>query len=71
MRRGETAAYFQDNFKVNSRLTLDLGVCYEYNRPPTEADNSLVGFNPNTKAIIMARSIEDMAALKHVHPKRG
>jgi hypothetical protein len=68
LRTSETAAYFQDNFKVNSRLTLNLGVRYEYNRPPTEADNSLVGFNPATRAIVMARSIEDMAALRHVHP---
>jgi hypothetical protein len=68
MRGGEKAAYFQDNFKVNSRLTLNLGVRYEYNSPGREADNSLVGFNPNTKAIIMARSIEDMAQLGHVHP---
>ncbi|MGH9719511.1 MAG: TonB-dependent receptor [Bryobacteraceae bacterium] len=68
MRGGETAAYFQDNFKVTSRLTLNLGVRYEYTRPSTEADNSLVGFNPKTKAIIMARSVEDMAKLRHVHP---
>jgi carboxypeptidase family protein len=68
MRGGETAAYIQDNFKVNQRLTLNLGLRYEYTRPGTEADNSLVGFNPGTKAIVMARSIDDMARLKHVHP---
>ncbi|MBM3734599.1 MAG: TonB-dependent receptor, partial [Acidobacteria bacterium] len=53
LRGGETAAYFQDNFKVNQRLTLNLGVRYEYTRPGTERDNSLVGFNPNTRAIVM------------------
>ncbi|MGH9659962.1 MAG: TonB-dependent receptor, partial [Bryobacteraceae bacterium] len=68
LRTSETAAYFQDNFKVNSRLTVNLGLRYEYNAPPTEIDNSLVGFNPKTKAIVMARSIEDMAKLRHVHP---
>jgi hypothetical protein len=68
MRGGETSAYLQDNFKVNARLTLNLGVRYEYNRPYSEADNSLVGFNPNTKGIVMARTIEDMVKLGHAHP---
>ena len=33
LRNNEKSAYFQDNFKVNSRLTLNLGVRYEYNAP--------------------------------------
>ncbi len=68
MRGGERSAYIQDNFKVNQRLTLNLGLRYEYTLPGTEADNSLVGFNPQSRAIVMARSIEDLAKLRHVHP---
>jgi hypothetical protein len=68
LRTGETAAYFQDNFKVNSRLTLNLGVRYEYSHPAKEVDRSLVGFNPKTKAIVLGRSVEDLAKLGHVHP---
>jgi hypothetical protein len=34
-------AYFQDDFRVTSRLTLNLGVRYEYNVPVTEGHNEL------------------------------
>jgi hypothetical protein len=65
---GETSAYFQDNFKVNSRLTLNLGLRYEFNHPAKERDRSLVGFNPKTKAIVLGRTIDELATLKHAHP---
>ena len=34
-------AYFQDDFRVTSRLTLNLGMRYEYNVPVTEGKNEL------------------------------
>lgn len=54
----EKSAYFQDNFKVNSRLTLNLGVRYEYNAPFNTRDNSMIGFDPQQKAVVLPQSID-------------
>jgi hypothetical protein len=40
LRAGEKSGYFQDNFKVSSRLTLNLGVRYEYSSPGRDRDNT-------------------------------
>ena len=56
----EIAGYIQDNFKVNSRLTLNLGVRYEYNGPIQEKNDLLVGFNPKTKAIVVPGSVDSL-----------
>jgi len=68
LRTGENSAYFQDNFKVTSRLTLNLGVRYEYGRPPRDRDRTILSFNPKTKAIVTARSLDDLIKLEHAHP---
>ena len=39
--------YVQDNWKVNSKLTLDLGIRYDYFPAYTEAHNVLSFFNPS------------------------
>ena len=33
--------FFQDNFRLHPRLTLNLGLRYEYNRPPVDVNNAL------------------------------
>ncbi|NOT64131.1 MAG: TonB-dependent receptor, partial [Acidobacteria bacterium] len=55
MQRRLHYAYAQDDFKLNSKLALNLGVRYEYASPYTEASNRLSNFDPATKTIIQAK----------------
>ncbi len=64
----ERAGYFQDNFKVNSRLTLNLGLRYEFYSPVNERDHTMFGFDEKNKAVIISRSLEDLAQMRNVLP---
>ncbi len=47
-------AYLQDNFKVSPRLTLNLGMRYEFSTPIYEDQNRLSNYDPQTNSIIRA-----------------
>lgn len=48
--------YFQDDWKVNNKLTLNLGVRYEFATPQWEAENRISNFDPAAVKLIQASS---------------
>ena len=58
--------YIQDDFRVNDKLTLNVGLRYEYATPWCEKDNIMSNYDPATKTMIFAKdgSLEDRALIK-------
>jgi hypothetical protein len=53
-RNKEYGIYLQDDYKVNQRLTLNLGIRWDLFMPATEAYDRISNFNPATKGLILA-----------------
>jgi Carboxypeptidase regulatory-like domain len=52
IRENRFAAYFNDDWRVNRKLTLNLGVRWEPWLPPIDKNNTLVGFVPGMQSVI-------------------
>ena len=50
------AGYLQDDWRATRRLTVNLGLRYEFDTPIYEANNLLANFNPATQSIVQASS---------------
>ncbi len=48
--------YFQDDIRVNSRLTINAGLRYELVTPQWESSNKLSNYDPGTQSLIKASS---------------
>jgi hypothetical protein len=66
LRQNMQFAYLQDDFRLNDKLTLNLGLRYEYATPHWEADNILTNFDPVNLKMIPAKdgSLEDRSTIK-------
>jgi hypothetical protein len=63
-------AYLQDDFRLNSKLTINAGLRYEYATPNWERDNILSNFDPVTRTMVVAKdgSLRDRSL---VNPDRN
>ena len=54
----EYDGYFQDNWRVNQRLTVNLGIRWEAHPAPRAARDYLVAFNPKNNALALPRNTD-------------
>ncbi|MBL8235267.1 MAG: TonB-dependent receptor, partial [Bryobacterales bacterium] len=68
LRAREYALYFQDNFKVTPRLTINAGLRWEFYPAVRERNNQLTGFDMNSRSIVNGASLERMYELGATSP---
>lgn len=67
-RAKEYAGYFQDKYKMTSRLTLNLGLRYEFWPAFRAKNNAVSSFDPANQAIVLGTSLQQLEALGYTTP---
>jgi hypothetical protein len=62
-RMWETAAFLQDDIKINQRLTLNAGLRYDVFTPFSEAHNHIANFDPSKGMLVSASSSNPTAGV--------
>jgi hypothetical protein len=60
IRTGSFGVYAQDTWKVTSKLTLNLGLRYEYYVPQYDVHNNILGFFPGTQSTVFPDAPPDI-----------
>lgn len=65
-RRHSYSFFLQDDWRASPKLTLNLGVRYDFMSPSYERDNRMANFSPATGGLVYAKtgSLEDRALVK-------
>jgi hypothetical protein len=68
MRQQEAALYLQDNFRATPRLTLNLGVRWQFSPFAYDKYDVMTSWNPKTQAVVLGQPLEFMYKVGATNP---
>ena len=68
MRQKEDSAYFQDNWRITNRMTLNLGLRWQFSPYPNDKYYTMSGFDPKDNSIVLGQSLDTLYRMGAVNP---